>query len=74
MRVLIVDDERLSREVVKEAVQGLGHECRVAGDAEEASEIFRRSAVDVVISDLLMPGADGLELCRRVRRFGKQTF
>ena len=57
MRVLIVDRDPLSREVVKKTVQGAGHECLVAGDAEEAWEIFPRSAVDVVISDLLAPGA-----------------
>ena len=53
LRVLIVDRDPLSREVVKKAVQSAGHECLVAGDAEEAWEIFLRSAVDVVISDLL---------------------
>ena len=49
MKVLIVDDERLSRRVVEQAVQGFGHECLVAGDGEEAWKIFQQSPADVVI-------------------------
>ena len=74
MKVLIVDDERLSRRVVEQAIQGFGHECLVAEGGEEAWTLFQQSPTDVVISDWRMPGIDGLELCQKVRLFTKQTY
>jgi two-component system cell cycle response regulator len=48
-------------------VEAFGHECLAAGDGQIAWELLEESAVDVVISDWLMPGLDGIELCRRIR-------
>ena len=45
----------------------MGHECLAAVDGDTAWEPFQASGADVIISDRLMPGLDGLELCRRVR-------
>ena len=67
MRILVVDDEPLSRLVVQAAVERLGHESIAAEDGEEAWECFNQDKPDVLITDLMMPGVDGLELCRRVR-------
>jgi two-component system cell cycle response regulator len=67
MRVLIAEDDAVSRLILKRAVETLGHECLVATDGTEAWELFRANDVDVVISDWMMPGLDGLELCRRIR-------
>jgi two-component system chemotaxis response regulator CheY len=68
MRVLIADDDPVSRLILQRAVQLLQHECLVATDGLEAWEQHHRTEVDVIISDWMMPGLDGLELCRRVRR------
>ncbi|HWE55077.1 MAG TPA: diguanylate cyclase [Acidimicrobiales bacterium] len=68
MRVLIVDDEATSRIVLKAMVSRLGHECLVAEDGNEAWEILAAQDVDVLLSDWMMPGFDGPELCRRTRR------
>jgi diguanylate cyclase (GGDEF)-like protein len=67
VKVLVVDDELVSRLVVQAAVERLGHRWVAASDGEEAWRHFQDDRPDVLITDLLMPGADGLELCRRVR-------
>ncbi len=65
--VLIVDDSRFDRELAREALEGHARiEC--CASAEEALEIVRREPVDLVLSDLLMPGLSGLELLAEVRR------
>lgn len=68
MRVMIAEDDAVARLILTRAVELLGHECLVAVDGAAAWESYRREEVDVVISDWLMPGLDGLELCRRIRR------
>ena len=69
MRILIAEDDNISRIILKKAVEKFGHECLAAEDGEKAWEIFQKNPeeVDVVISDWMMPGVDGLEFCRRVR-------
>ncbi len=68
MRILIAEDDTVSRTILLRSVQKLGHECLAAEDGEKAWELFRSTPeVDVVISDWMMPGMDGLELCRRIR-------
>ena len=68
LRVMVVDDELVSRVVVRAAVEDLGHEVEEAMSGDEAWErISAGSAPDVVITDQLMPGIGGLELCRRIR-------
>jgi two-component system chemotaxis response regulator CheY len=68
MKVLIVDDDALSRMVLAEALHRLGHECLAADGGQRAWELFQEDRPDVVISDRMMPEVDGLELCRRIRR------
>ena len=67
MRVLIAEDEATSLLVLQAALEGLGHDCITAVDGLEAWEILQTTALDVVISDWMMPGLDGIELCRRLR-------
>ena len=67
MRILVVDDEPLSRLVVQAAVDQLGRQWTAAEDGEAAWQCFNQDKPDVLITDLMMPGVDGLELCRRVR-------
>lgn len=67
MRILIADDDATSRLVLKAMASKLGHECLVATDGTSAWELIQAGEVDVLLTDWMMPGLDGLELCRRVR-------
>ncbi|MBX5491170.1 MAG: response regulator [Chloroflexi bacterium] len=67
MRVLIAEDSALERALLRHTVEGLGHECVVTADGNEAWARYQEHRADVVISDWLMPGLDGHALCQRVR-------
>ena len=70
MKVLVVDDERAVRESLRRALELEGYQVDLAGDGEEALERLGGAEevdVDAVILDVLMPGIDGLEVCRRLR-------
>jgi two-component system, OmpR family, KDP operon response regulator KdpE len=66
-RVLVVDDEPQIRRVLRLALDSQGFDLRVAADGESALDTMRDWPPDLVITDLSMPGVDGLELCRRIR-------
>ncbi len=65
-KVLIVDDERSIRETLGEFVRELGHEVFTAAAVDEAVEIVAQSSPDVVVSDIVLPGADGMALLERI--------
>ncbi len=67
MRILVADDDTTSRIVLKAIVSKLGHECLVANDGLSAWKLLSTEAIDVLLTDWMMPGLDGPELCRRVR-------
>jgi two-component system cell cycle response regulator len=68
MLILIAEDEPLSRFLLATAVKQFGHDCLLAEDGAQAWQLFQTHAVDVIISDRMMPVMDGVELCRRVRQ------
>ncbi|HLZ31707.1 MAG TPA: diguanylate cyclase [Chloroflexota bacterium] len=75
MKVMVVEDGRTTRMMLKSAVEHLGHECLTAADGGEAWELFRAEGADVIISDWLMPGIEGPELCKLVRTYpGPYTY
>jgi len=65
--ILIVDDEPEIRRAVLGGLRAQGYEVRAASDGEEALRLASAAAPDLVILDLMMPGMDGLEVCRRLR-------
>jgi DNA-binding response OmpR family regulator len=65
--VLVVDDEPTLREVVVRYLERAGYRALEAGDGDEAEALMRTQPPDLVILDLMLPGTDGLELCRRIR-------
>lgn len=71
MKVLVVDDSPVYRRVLVQALARMGHECAVARDGLEGWALFEREGAEVVISNWLMPGIEGDELCRRIRRSEK---
>jgi CheY-like chemotaxis protein len=66
--VLLVEDEMLIRMAEMDMLEELGYEALEAGSAEEALPILEGGGVDVVISDLGLPGMNGEDFCREVRR------
>jgi DNA-binding response OmpR family regulator len=67
MRVLIAEDSAMTRRILREAVESLGHACEEAADGTTAWALYQQAGADVIISDWVMPGLDGPELCRHVR-------
>jgi putative two-component system response regulator len=67
-RLLIVDDEDSIRRVLALELKKSGYDCLEANSGEEALEIAGNQPVDAVLSDLQMPGMDGLELLREIKR------
>jgi len=66
-RVLVVDDEKSIRRVVEYALQEGGFEVLSASRGDDALEVIEREPVDLVVLDLMLPGIDGIEVCRRIR-------
>ncbi len=66
-KVLVVDDDATVREVVVSYLKAAQHEVVEAEDGESVATIVRESPVDLVVLDLMLPGIDGLEVCRRLR-------
>ena len=75
MKILVVDDERAVRESLRRALELEGYEIELAGDGEAALATLGREQpqADAVILDVLMPGVDGLEVCRRLRATGNHV-
>ena len=73
MKILVVDDERAVRESLRRALELEGYEIELAADGSEALYRLEGTAEpDAMILDVLMPGVDGLEVCRRIRGTGSK--
>jgi class 3 adenylate cyclase len=66
-RILVVDDQRSNVELMAGVLKARGYDVLTAADGESALEQVREASPDIVVSDILMPGLDGYELCRRLR-------
>jgi len=64
--IAVVEDEGVIAEAVAMRLRGEGFEVEVAGDGEAAVELCRRLRPDAVV--LMLPGLDGLEVCREIQR------
>ncbi len=69
-RVLVVEDETMVAEVVERYLRRDGYDVDVAYDGHAALDAFQRLAPDLVVLDVMLPGIDGLEVCRRIREQG----
>lgn len=69
-RVLVVDDDRKLRDMLRRALEGAGFEVVTAEDGGRALAALSAKAPDLVVLDVLMPGVDGLGVARRLRARG----
>ena len=73
VRILVVDDDRAVREALRRALTLGGYEAQAAEDGEQAIELVVQAPPEAVVLDLGMPGIDGLEVTRRLRRLGNRV-
>jgi two-component system, OmpR family, KDP operon response regulator KdpE len=69
-RILIIDDEAQITRVLRAALSAQGYDVRTANDSDEGLRLFRDWPPDLVITDLMMPGLSGVEVCRLIRTQG----
>lgn len=74
MNVLIAEDDPASLRLLEKAVNGFGHDVALAANGDEAWEQFTTGDFAFVITDWIMPGLDGLELCRRIRESVRPNY
>lgn len=76
MKILIAEDELTSRRTIEKLVQNLGHEAILAADGNEGWKAWNEIRPRILITDWLMPGMDGLDLCRKIRaaESGQYTY
>jgi two-component system cell cycle response regulator len=67
-RILIVEDDLAVRDSLAEFVTMAGFDCQVASNAEEAFDILKTSIFQIVVTDIMMPGMDGLELTEIIKK------
>jgi two-component system response regulator MtrA len=65
--ILLVEDDASVREAVTMALEGDGHQVRTAVSGEEALDRWRRSRPDLLLLDVMLPGTNGLDVCRTIR-------
>src|SRR5579863_5281443 len=69
-RILVIDDEPQITRVLRAALSAQGYDVRIANDPEEGLRLYREWPPDLVITDLMMPGVSGVEVCRVIRSRG----
>ncbi len=67
-RILIVEDDKQIREMLQETLRQEGYETSTAADGELALEQFRKHPAQVVVTDILMPNKEGLQLIKELRK------
>jgi DNA-binding response OmpR family regulator len=67
MPILAVDDDPIFLDTLATSLRAAGHDVLVARDGNEALAVCQRVRVDLIVADWIMPGSDGLELCRNVK-------
>ncbi|MHA7276896.1 GGDEF domain-containing response regulator [Arthrobacter sp. Hz1] len=74
MKVLVVDDDPGSLMVAKAVVEQSGYECLSATNGDAAWDLFQEYQPEVVVTDWMMPGLDGLQLCKAIRSGETDTY
>jgi two-component system phosphate regulon response regulator OmpR len=72
-RIVVVDDDERIRDLLRRYLDQEGFDVTVAEDGKALARIMQREQVDMIVLDLMMPGEDGLSICRRLRGAGDKT-
>ena len=73
MKILVVDDEEGARELFNTILTDEGYEVTLANDGQDALSCMRGNTYDLVVTDIKMPGMDGLQLLQEIRKAGSQA-
>ncbi len=73
MHVLIVEDEKKMAELLKRGLEEENHSVSLAHDGRDALEMAQALEYDAIVLDLMLPGMDGYEVARRLRKGGNKT-
>ena len=68
LKILIVEDDKLLAEAVSDYFKGKGWETRTEGEGDEAVRAAETAGFQMILLDVMLPGMDGFEVCRRIRR------
>jgi len=66
--ILIIDDEEDIRDALQMVLESVGHDVKVASNGNEAIEIQRGEPADLIITDIIMPGKDGVDTIKEIRQ------
>ena len=72
-KILIVDDEEIVLIAFQRELERAGYEAQTAPGGKEALELVKNGAFDIVYTDLVMPGMNGVELCKEIRKVSPRT-
>ena len=72
-KILVVDDDARIRDLLRRYLTQEGFEIMIAEDGKALNRILLRETVDLIVLDLMMPGEDGLSICRRLRAANDRT-
>ena len=72
-RVLVVDDDAALAEMLGIVLRGEGFEPTFVSDGDKALDVFRDTRPDLVLLDLMLPGTDGIDVCRQIRTEFRDT-
>src|SRR5438034_10378719 len=72
-RVVVVDDDARIRDLLRRYLSQEGFDVLLAEDGKALNRLMTRENIDLIVLDLMLPGEDGLSICRRLRAAGDRT-
>ena len=73
-KILIVDDDNAYLNILEKIFSKMEYEAEFAGSSEEALEILKKESFPLIITDLEMPGLDGVELCKQIKEIAAKSI
>ncbi len=74
MEILIAEDNVVSRNLLQKVLTKQGHRVLAAENGIKAWELFQQNDIEMVITDWIMPGMDGLALCKKIRSLANESY